>query len=123
MSTHSVLDYFKKRTTPIEPKDKMIHDTEKRVMPRDKEHIEDHTETDWAANREMNVSGSAKRNPAFALACRRHLWEPVSQSTTSVLHAVIHERWQASLRDHGVSLFVNTVDPEDRYNRALERWK
>jgi hypothetical protein len=57
----------------------------------------------------MALGGSRKKTPAFALACRKQVWEPVSQTRSSVMHDVVQEQWQAYLRDPGLSLLVNTI--------------
>jgi hypothetical protein len=69
------------------------------------------------------VVRSSKKTPAFALACRRQVWQPVSQTRASVLHDIVHEQWQAFLTDPGISLFVNTIDAEQGYNCGLQWWK
>jgi hypothetical protein len=65
------------------------------------------------------VVRSSKKTPAFALSCKRQVWQPVSQTRVSVLHDVVHEQWQALLTDPGISLFVNTIDAEQGYNCGL----
>jgi hypothetical protein len=69
------------------------------------------------------VVRSSTKTPAFALACRRQVWQPVSQTRASVLHDIVHEQWQAFLTDPGISLFVNTIDAEQGYNCGLQWWK
>jgi hypothetical protein len=69
------------------------------------------------------VVRSSKKTPAFALACRRQVWQPVSQTRASVLHEIVHEQWQAFLTDPGISLFLNTIDAEQGYSCGLQWWK
>jgi hypothetical protein len=69
------------------------------------------------------VVRSSKKTPAFALAYRRQVWQPVSQTRASVLHDIVHEQWQACLTDPGTSLFVNTIDAEQGHTCGLQWWK
>jgi hypothetical protein len=70
-----------------------------------------------------NNKNKAEKTPAFALACRRQVWQPVSQTRASVLRDVVHEQWQAFLTDPVISLFMNTIDAEQGYNCGLQWWK
>jgi hypothetical protein len=70
-------------------------------------------------------AGSTRRDPVFALTCRRNIRVPVvtKRVGASALMPKVKNQWDDYLSDPAPYLFINEKNPDDGYNNPLEWWK